>query len=76
MKISKEILNMLRKQYPAGTRVELIKMNDPYTTLKSGDRGTIQFWDDLGTAHVMWDCGSTLGLIFSVDIFKKISTNI
>jgi hypothetical protein len=75
MKISKEILNILRKQYPAGTRVELVKISDPYTKLKPGDKGTIQFWDDLGTAHVIWDCGSSLGLIFSVDIFNKINTN-
>lgn len=30
---SKEIVDRLRQQYPKGTRVELVSMNDPYTKL-------------------------------------------
>lgn len=37
--------------------------DDPYTKLLAGDEGTISFVDDLGTLHVRWDSGSTLGLI-------------
>ena len=36
---SKEIVERLRRQYPKGTRVELVSMNDPFTKLKPGDRG-------------------------------------
>lgn len=45
-----------------GKRVRLIKCNDPWTTLNSGEEGTIEFVDDMGTVHVQWDNGHTLGL--------------
>jgi hypothetical protein len=43
--------------------VELVHTSDPYTQLKPGDKGTVQFTDDLGTLHVRWDSGSSLGLV-------------
>lgn len=43
-------------------RVRLVQCNDPYTKLKPGSEGTVLFEDDLGTLHVKWDSGSTLGL--------------
>ena len=46
-----------------GKRIELISTSDPYTTLKPGDRGTVDFVDDLGTIHITWDNGSKLGLV-------------
>jgi len=71
--MNKEILERLRGEYPVGTRVELIKMdNDPYSKLEPGDQGFITGIDDVGTAFVAWDCGSSLGLIFGVDQYKKI----
>jgi hypothetical protein len=68
---SKEQLKRLREQYPAGTRVELVAMDDPYTSLRRGDKGSIQFFDDTGTAFVKWDNGSGLGLVYGHDQFKK-----
>ena len=53
-----------------GQRVQLINMNDPYTTLKSGDEGTIKFTDDIGQIHVQWDNGSTLALIPGEDSYQ------
>lgn len=71
--ISKKFLEHLRKEYPAGTRVELIHMDDPYNTkLFPGARGTVLSVDDIGTIHVRWDCGSSLGVIFGVDRCRKI----
>jgi hypothetical protein len=46
-----------------GDRIELIHTNDPYTNLRPGDRGTVVLVDDLGTPHVVWDNGSSLGLV-------------
>lgn len=69
---SKEQLEFLRKQYPPGTRVELISMNDPYSKLQPGDKGTVTFLDDIGTVFVDWDCGSGLGLVLGEDHFKRI----
>ncbi|MHA1834128.1 MAG: DUF4314 domain-containing protein [Candidatus Baldrarchaeia archaeon] len=55
-----------------GDRVELVYIDDPYTKLKPGDRGTVVSIDDLGTIHVKWDNGARLGLIPGRDSFKII----
>lgn len=55
-----------------GKRIELISISDPYTNLKKGDRGTIDFVDDMGTLHVTWDNGSTLGLVPGEDHYRII----
>jgi len=58
--------------YPKGTRVELVSMNDPYTKLKPGDRGTVSGVDDIGTVFVNWDRGSGLGVAWGEDHIRKI----
>ncbi len=63
----------LRKQYPNGTQVELISMDDQYSKLKPGDRGTVDFIDDTGTIFCVWDNGSTLGVVYGVDVVKLIN---
>ena len=71
--ISKETVNRLRESYPAGARVELTKMNDPYnTTLFEGCRGTVVAVDSIGTIHVNWDCGSSLGVVYGEDACRII----
>lgn len=63
-----EILKALREQYPKGCRVKLIRMNDLYRPdLKEGVLGTVIGVDDIGTIHVAWDCGSSLGVVLGVD---------
>jgi hypothetical protein len=53
--------------------VELTKMNDPYRTdLVPGCRGTVRFVDDMGTIHVSWDIGSSLGVVYGEDACKII----
>jgi len=68
----KEIVLRLREQYPAGTRVELVRMNDPYSKLKPGDQGTVVFVDDIGTVFVNWDCGSSLGAAYGEDVIRRL----
>jgi len=55
-----------------GKRIRLISTNDEYTSLKSGDLGTINFVDDFGTIFAEWDNGSKLGLLPDVDRFEII----
>lgn len=58
----------LRNRYPTGSRVKLIRMNDPYCRdLKPGMMGTVTHVDDISTIHVAWDCGSTLGVAYGED---------
>ena len=70
--ISKEGLAKIRTEYPVGTRVKLVKMDDPYNTvLHPGEMGTVIFVDDIGTIHVEWDCGSSLGIVYGEDVCQK-----
>ena len=70
---SKEVVERLRREYPKGTRVELVSMNDPYNRkLKPGDQGTVEFVDSIGTIFVAWDCGSGLGVAYGEDRVKKL----
>ena len=64
---TKEDVQALRERYPKGTRVVLVRMNDPYTKLRPGDLGTVEFIDDAGTLFCRWDNGSTLGVVFGED---------
>lgn len=58
-----------------GRRVKLIQFNppDPYTSLRSGDQGTIQGVDDIGQLQVKWDCGSNLSLHYAQDQYELLS---
>ena len=69
---SKEIVLALRRQYPKGARVALVRMNDPYTKLRPGDLGTVDFIDDAGTLFCRWDNGSTLGVAFGEDEIRSL----
>lgn len=69
---NKGTVERLRGQYPKGTRVELVRMDDPYGKLKPGERGTVDFVDDAGTVFVNWDSGSGLGVVFGEDAIKKV----
>jgi hypothetical protein len=69
---SKEAVQRLREQYPEGTRVEFVSMDDPYSKLAPGDKGTVDHIDDTGTVFCRWDSGSGLGLVYGADQFKKI----
>ena len=68
----REVVGTLCKQYPAGTRVELISMDDPYTKLRPGDKGFVRSVDDTGTVFVRWDNGSGLGAVYGVDRLRII----
>jgi len=69
---SREAVERVRKMYPKGTRVELVQMDDPYSHLRPGDKGTVQFVDDTATIFVDWDSGSGLGVVYGVDRVKKL----
>ena len=73
--IHPEMLKQLREYYTAGTRVMLVRMSDPYTNLRQGDQGTVTMVDDIGTVHVNWDRGSTLGIVFGEDECRRIEGN-
>jgi hypothetical protein len=69
---SKETVLRIKEQYPPGTRFELICMDYPYYKLKPGDQGTVSFVDYIGTVHINWDCGSSLGVAYGIDVIRKL----
>ena len=70
--MNKERIQMIKEAYPKGTRLQLIAMEDPYAPIDSGTKGTVRCVDDMGTIHMQWDNGRTLGLIYGEDSFRKI----
>ena len=72
--INEKTVEQLRKEYPTGVRVELLHMDDPYNTkLFPSASGTVKHVDDMGTIHVRWDCGSSLGVVYGEDSCKIIT---
>jgi hypothetical protein len=69
---SQATVERIRTTYPTGCRVELILMDDPYTKLQPGERGTVCCVDSIGTIFVDWDCGSSLGVAYGVDHIRKL----
>ena len=68
----KRTIQMYKEIYKAGTRIECISMSDPYNPIAPGAKGTVVAVDDMGTIHMQWDSGRTLGLIPGEDQFMII----
>lgn len=68
---NRNIVEMLRKQYPVGTRVELVKMDDCQAP-PIGTKGTVRGVDDTGSIMVRWDNGSSLNVVYGEDLCRKI----
>lgn len=62
-----------RQRYKKGMRVKLIFMDDVQAPPK-GTKGTVQYVDSIGTLHINWDNGSTLGIVIGEDLFEVVST--
>lgn len=71
MFVKKEIVQMLQRRYPEGTRVKLVKMDDPQAP-PMGTRGTVIGVDDIGSIMVIWDNGSSLNVIYGEDVVSKV----
>lgn len=69
--IRREIVNALREQYPAGTRVELVQMDDPQAP-PIGTQGTVVGVDDIGSIMVRWDNGSGLSVAYGEDVCRRV----
>ena len=67
---SKETVERIRKEYPVGTRVVLVQMNDPQAP-PIGTKGTVRGVDDIGSIMVAWDNGSGLSVAYGEDICRR-----
>ena len=67
---SRDVVERIRTEYPKGTRVELVRMDDPQAP-PVGTEGTVTGVDDTGSLLVDWDNGSGLNVIYGEDIVIK-----
>lgn len=67
---NKNYLAQLRKQYPIGTKIQLISMRDEKYPIPPGTVGEVTHIDDIGNIHVRWQNGSSLAIIPEVDSFR------
>ena len=71
--LSEAKLRQLRAEYPTGTRIELVSMDDPQAP-PVGTKGTVRLVDAIGSLVVDWDNGSGLNVIYGEDVVKKLDT--
>ena len=68
---NKETVDRIRREYPAGTRVELVQMVVGQAP-PVGTKGTVIGVDDTGSLLMRWDTGSGLNVVYGEDIVRKI----
>ena len=66
-------VKQLKENYPPGTRLELLHMDDPFQPVPDGTKGTVKFVDDDGQLHMTWDNGRTLAVNTEVDTIRKLT---
>ncbi len=67
----RETVEMIRRMYPKGTRVELVAMDDPQAP-PIGTRGTVLGVDDTGSLLMRWDNGTGLNVVWQQDVVRKV----
>ena len=67
-------LERLRREFPAGCRVVLDEMDDPYTKIPAGAQGVCRGVDDAGNIMVFWDCGSGLSVAYGADRAHRVAS--
>lgn len=65
-------IEFIKNNYPKGTRIKLDRMDDPYHPVPEDTTGTVEHVDDIGTIHMKWDNGQSLGLVPGEDSFHVI----
>ena len=64
-------LRQLKAEYPTGTRIELVSMDDPQAP-PVGTRGKVVYVDDIATIHVAWSTGGSLGVAWDQDRCRRV----
>ena len=67
---NKETVDRIRREYPVGTRVVLVRMVDVLGP-PGGTKGTGLGVDDTGSLLMRWDTGSGLNVVYGEDIVRK-----
>ena len=68
---SRATVERVRREYPVGCRVELVRMDDPQAP-PIGTLGTVRGVDDIGSIMVSWDNGCGLSVAYGEDSCRRI----
>ena len=68
----RDLVQRMKNQYTAGTRIVLDFMGDDPHPIDPGTKGTMRIVDDMGTVHCDFDNGRRMGLIPGEDSFHII----
>lgn len=69
----REIVEHIRKTYPAGCRVVIDEMDDAQAP-RIGSQGTVTGVDDIASVMCAWDEGGSLSVAYGADRCHKIGT--
>lgn len=67
----RETVERLRREFPAGTRVELVRMDDVQAP-PVGTIGEVLAVDDTGSLIMHWSNGSGLNVVYGEDLVRKL----
>lgn len=71
---SEKELVELRREYPAGCRIVLDEMDDPYRKMPAGLQGTCRGVDDAGNVMAIWDNGSSMNVAYGADKCHRVAS--
>lgn len=69
----RRFVQRMKDNYPPGTRIMLLSMDDPYAPVPKGTKGTVVHVDDATQIHMKWDNGRTLAIVPGEDSFRKLT---
>ncbi len=64
---AEEIVDIISKRYPVGTRIRLLEMADDPNPVPAGTEGTVTGVDSEASLLVKWDNGQSLNVIHLID---------
>ena len=72
MNFEDQYVQRIKDAYPIGSRIVVDHMGYDPRPVEPGTKGTVRIVDDMGTIHVNWDCGSSLGVTYGEDYCKVV----
>lgn len=70
--VDREEVKRIKETYKKGTKVRLVRMNDPQAPPVDCE-GTVLGVDDIGSIRVAWETGSSLSVVYGEDKVEIIS---
>ena len=67
----RKTVERVRREFPAGTLVELVEMDDPQAP-PAGTVGEVVGVDDTASLLVKWRNGSRLNVVYGTDTVRKV----